>query len=764
MGAARSGRSAIAGAVLIVAAALAAYHNSFSGRFVFDDGPSIADNPTIRHLWDLGTVLSPPSGGYTVSGRPIVNLTLAINYALGGMNVWGYHALNLLIHTLAGLTLFGIARRTLARMGYANATSLGFCIALIWTVHPLQTESVTYIIQRAESLMGLFYLLTLYLFIRSVESEGSTQVSGFRSQVSAKSGFRSQVSEECPQPSAKMFRVFSVASCLCCVATKEVSATLPIIVLLYDRTFVSGSFREALRRRGFYLGLALTWLVLAWLALGTGSRGQTAGANLGMDLGGYWLTQFRAIAHYLRLSAWPRNLVLDYGTDLVASAAEIIPAIALVVALAAGTVVCLFRDGVRPPEVKNSTFFSCGGLTPCSGIRALGFAGTFFFAILAPTSLVPVVVQVMAEHRMYLALAPVVSVAVVGGYALFRRLLPQRREPAGAARAWLVICGAAAVCLGLATVRRNEDYRTELSLWGRTAAASPANSRAQYNIGLALSTAGDFPAAIEHYRKALRITPDYTEAHNNLAIALTQVGRWQEAIAEYEKAATLEPDVGRTRYNLGNAFLHEGRLAEAVASYQEAGRLAPDDVNIPYNLALALARQERYGEAAAAYRKALGIDPGLWKASDALAHLLVSMGRPDEAIAAYEDAIRASPNLAEAQDRLGHALALAGRFPDAVAAFRRALQIKPDLPGTHNTLGMTLVRLGQTSQAVDEFSEAARLQPANSEILNNLGCALAQLGRFAEARTQFEAALRISPSDAQVRDNLARLPPTPTAR
>ena len=182
-------------AALLAAAALAAYRNSFSAPFVFDDVPAIAENPTIRHLWPIGSVLATPSGGQTVSGRPILNLSLALNFALSGTRVWSYHLLNLLIHVLGGLTLFGIIRRTLPRWSgwrsppkpgeggspirlatrsadqriggdALHPTLLAFLIALLWTLHPLQTESVTYVVQRAESLMGLFYLLTLYGFIR----------------------------------------------------------------------------------------------------------------------------------------------------------------------------------------------------------------------------------------------------------------------------------------------------------------------------------------------------------------------------------------------------------------------------------------------------------------------------------------------------------------------------------------------------------------------------------------------------------------------
>jgi hypothetical protein len=152
----RLGRWIFLSAAFIVVAGAAAYHNSLGGPFVFDDPASIVDNPTIRHLWPLDALFSPPSGGVTVEGRPFLNLTLALNYAIGGTRVGSYHALNLAIHLLAALTLFGLARRTLVLFKSGAAVGVAFSIALIWAVHPLQTEAVTYVIQRAESLMGLF--------------------------------------------------------------------------------------------------------------------------------------------------------------------------------------------------------------------------------------------------------------------------------------------------------------------------------------------------------------------------------------------------------------------------------------------------------------------------------------------------------------------------------------------------------------------------------------------------------------------------------
>jgi hypothetical protein len=160
--------------VLLVAAGILAYHNSFHGPFIFDDEPSIPDNPHLYSLWPPSSVLSAPPYS-TVAGRPTVCLTLAVNFALGGLNVWGYHAFNLAIHLACTLVLFGILRRTFAgeklrdRFGAASV-GLAAMIALLWELHPLQTECVDYIVQRTESLMGLLLLLTLYCTLRGSES------------------------------------------------------------------------------------------------------------------------------------------------------------------------------------------------------------------------------------------------------------------------------------------------------------------------------------------------------------------------------------------------------------------------------------------------------------------------------------------------------------------------------------------------------------------------------------------------------------------
>ncbi len=275
---------------LIVAAGLLAYCNSFGGPFIFDGKGSIVENSHIRRLWPIWQVFRAEPGS-TVAGRPILSLSFALNYQISGLKVWSYHAVNLAVHILSALTLFGILRRTLlserlrGRFGQASF-SLALICALIWLAHPLQTGSVTYIVQRAESLMGLFYLLSLYCAIR---------------------GFSSAKSRRWYTP--------AILACALGMGTKEVMATVPFMVLLYDRVFVSRSFKEVFTRRwGLYAGLAATWVIFGGLAF-FAPRGKSVGfGSPGLTGLEYAMTQCKVIVnYYLKLSFWPHPLLLDYG-------------------------------------------------------------------------------------------------------------------------------------------------------------------------------------------------------------------------------------------------------------------------------------------------------------------------------------------------------------------------------------------------------------------------------------------------------------------
>lgn len=552
--------------LLVIAAGLLAYHNSLTGPFIFDDVDSILENPTIRRLWPIWEPLSPRI--WQVQGRPLTNLSLAINYALGGYEVWSYHVLNLAIHLLAGLTLLGVVRRTLLQPTWrgrfdTTALPLALAIAVIWTVHPLQTESVTYVVQRAESLMGLFYLLTLYCFIRGAES-----------------------------PSPGKWYAFSVTACLLGMASKEVMISAPVMVLLYDRVFVAGSLREAWRRRWpLYVALATTWILLGYQMVSTARGG---GYFVNMPRETYALTQLYAIAHYLQLAVWPHPLVFDYGTHAAASIAEVVPHALIVALLLGGTLVSFWRW------------------------PSLGFVGVWFFAILAPTSsVIPLATQTIAERRMYLPLAAVVAVAVFGAFTFGKHLLGARQ---GLDR-WVgwSATGAVALLLGFLTIQRNFDYRSALAIWQDTINKCPDNPRAHLYMGNALSDADRLEDAIQHYEQALRISPDFAKAHNGLGIVLARTGRIPEAIEHFEQAIQFKPDLADAHYNLAHALIVVGKVPEAVEHLEETLLLKPDDVEAHYNLGNALAGLGRLPEAVAHWEQAVRLKPDFAEARNNLA-------------------------------------------------------------------------------------------------------------------------------------------------
>ncbi len=546
---------------LIVLAAAAAYSNSFECPFVFDDHLDIVDSISIRHLWPIRDVFIVQSNGRAaLHSRPVVNLSLALDYAVAGIEPRAYHLTNLLVHLLAGLTLFGIVRRTLLLPSLGGrfagaATPLALAVALIWTLHPLQTEAVTYVIQRYESMMGLFYLLALYAALRS-----GTSIHPGRWGATA------------------------TVAALLSMGCKEVAVSIPITILLYDRAFLAGSFSEAWRRRrGMYVGLAAAWAAFALLFAFSFSRSRWAGYELPVSWMEYARSQFGVILHYLGLSFWPHPLVLDYGWPVARTASDVVPGIVVIGGLAAATVYAL----IRWPK--------------------WGFLGAWFFLILAPTSSVMPLADLAFEHRMYLPLAAVAAAVVVGGWVagqwLARRgIIPL---PALQATGGLLVMSAC-TAFGVLTFQRNVDYQSELSIWEDTVAKAPHNAAAQDNLGLALATRGQMDEAITHHRKALEINPGLSNAHNNLGAALARRGRFDEAIVHLQKALEIKPDSAEAHNNLGFALATRGQTDEAIAHYQKALEIKPDYAEPYYNLGNALSGA---GRARPSYRR-LSEGPG----------------------------------------------------------------------------------------------------------------------------------------------------------
>lgn len=655
--------------LVIVGAIGVAYAGTFAVPLLLDDSIAIVENPSLRGPWNLARALA-PSAESTTAGRPLLNLTFSLNYAISGVEPWSYHVVNLLVHVLAALTLFGLVRRTLqlpllrARWG---RSSLGFAgvVALLWGLHPVQTQSVTYLSQRAESLMGLFYLATLYCFVRGL-------------------GRRTW-----------LWHSLAVGSCGLGALSKEVIVTAPLIVLLYDRTFVAGTFAAAFRaRRAFYMAISGSWLVLGWMLADVHVRG--VGFGQGVGAFDYALTQCEAMAVYLRLGLWPHPLIFDRGTALVTSVAEIWAPIVLLV----GLLVLLGWAWVRRPW--------------------LGFLLAWFGVILAPTSsLVPVAGATVAENRVYLPLAAIVVLVLL---ALQRCVGPRWALGAG---------GMLALGLAVATVGRNQDYGSAVRIWTDTVAKAPAGARAHNNLALLLAESVDRRGeARAHYLEALRLKPDFAEAHNNLALLLAATpGRQAEALAHYAEALRLKPGYAAAHNNRAALLAATpGGQAEALADYMAAVRLRPDFAEAHNNLAALLAAiPARAEEALIHYATALRLKPDYAEAHYNLANLLASMsGRQQEALTHYRAALRSTPDDPEVHNNLANLLAtIPGRTDEALAHYAQALRLRPDFLAAHFNLAALLAAIPERrAEAEAHYRKVITLDPSSAaarEALQRVG-------------------------------------------
>ncbi len=535
---------------IIVAAGVWAYSNSLAGVFVLDDVRAIVRNPTIRALWPLAGPLSPPSAS-TVASRPVANLSFAVSYAMGGApapdgsastpalmaapNPVPFHAGNLLIHLAAALVLFGVVRRTLQSPRLrdrfeAAAPWIAGAVALIWVVHPLHTSAVTYVVQRVESLMGLFYLLTLYCAIRAGDS--------------VRSGW---------------WMAASVVNCAAGMATKETMVTAPIMVALWDWLFRKPPGGRAGRVRWALVGsLAATWLLLAFVV----SR-QFRAPSIDLAPMTVWLyvrTQAEVIVHYLRLAFAPSPLVFLYDWPLAPVPLWRAWQAALLTGLAALTAVGVVR---RLPAA---------------------FLGVWFFLILAPSSSVlPIVTEVAAEHRMYLPLAAVVTAVVVGAHVLMMRGAgPWRPAALGAAATLsLAVVGA----LGLETRSRNAVYASAEGLWADTVATRPDDPRPRVAYGEALEKAGRLPEAETQLWRAVELAPEEPTARVRLGSVLAQQSRFDLAAGELTRALALDPmNVDAHRF-LGEVHAIRRRDSLALEHYSKALALVPDDPQIMAKMA-----------------------------------------------------------------------------------------------------------------------------------------------------------------------------------
>lgn len=535
---------------LLILACLLVYANCVPKILVFDDDAWIVDVPNIDN---------PRAYLKSIQGRPLLGLSILAIHNMGRNNPVGHHVLNIFIHLAATLTLYGIIRRSLLRPRFGErfagrAPYLAFAAALLWMVHPLQVQCVTYIIQRGESMAGLFYMLILYAMLRADDcdvEEGYTW---------SRLGWYS----------------LAVVSVILGYASKEIMASVPAAVILFDRIFLARSIRQMIRRRwAFYLMFLLTWAAFtAWHL--TRAEKSEGGIGFGMEAvtpKKYALTETGVILYYLQISVWPRNLAIDYQSwPWWETLADAMPEAAIVGAMLLFTLVLLFW---RP---------------------AVGFVCAWFFIALAPTSSILPIVDAVFEHRMYLSLASVSVLSVFVGDWLLRTTRLGFLRPC--------VLAVAAIALGVLTFMRNEEYRSREVVWRLAVERMPNSARARINYGQGLLINNKPAEAMQNLDRAIEISPYDSTGLQNAAAAHEALGNYEAALQLYANLRDWYSDDWKNWRLYSATALLLCQWEEAEANYLRTGILNRKAVDEGKEIESA---EPHYGRAAALF--ALGRDP-----------------------------------------------------------------------------------------------------------------------------------------------------------
>jgi Flp pilus assembly protein TadD len=641
-------RPALVAAVLALSIGVV-YGPFLAVPFIYDDQAAIVENESIKSLWPLiGTQDHPraltPRRGLPTTARPLVNFSFAVNYYFGGLRPTGYHAVNIVIHVLSSFLLWAIVRRTLRLPYFAgrfetSADWVALAVAIIWALHPLVTESVIYATQRTELAFAFFYLATLYCSIRYWTAillpfrEG--QGEGFSSRAKSRVAKKGVIRHPSPLPNSpgqgegtgqaqrqrSIWLLLAVLACFAGMTSKEVMVSAPLIVLLFERTFIAGSLSKAFQRSWpLYVGLALTWFLLALLA-----RIQLHSGAIGFGLaplGSWWLTQTHVLLIYLKLAVWPSPLMIHYDIPYLTTVSDALRYEVLALILGIVTLLLLWRN------------------------HPVGFLGTCVFAILAPSSLVPIPLEIAAERRMYLPLAALIVLFVVGGYRAIQWLMhgsSSVRSDASTSRlpqrAIVVATLPIALACGLASAHRLADYRNEVDLWRPAATLHPNDYVARDTLGLLLLNSGQTPEAIDEFQAALALRPDDADALNNLGHAYLAAERIQEAVDKFQAAIAIRPEFALGHNNLGVAFRMLDRLPESIEQLQQARTLQPNLYPARLNLGRSLLLAHRSAEAVEELQAALALKPDDLPTLTNLALAYSQMGQSARALETAEKAI-----------------------------------------------------------------------------------------------------------------------------
>jgi protein O-mannosyl-transferase len=653
-----------------------AYSNSFDCSFHLDDFSIIANNSAIRNLSDIMDWWK-----LVPTRRAIGYLSFALNYRFNGLDVWGYHLVNLAIHIFNSLLVWWLVMLTMATPAMRtqpisrHKELIALFTALLFVSHPLATQSVTYIVQRLASLATLFYFLSLALYVkgRLWEGDGGRQV--------------------------YFYYAGSLMSATLGMLTKEIVFTLPFALLLYEFCFIKkDTWKINLKDRGIQIPLVilvfLTFVVLFYLSFSFKELKKVAHLLVGdhpITAWEYLLTQFSVILTYIRLFILPINQNLDYDYPI--------------------------SHGI----FEGHTLF---GLLSLAGIFVFGIflfrkyrliAFGIFWFFLTPSvqsSIIPIQ-DVIFEHRTYL---PSFGFFLVLTGASFYFLYDRYKYVVIS-----VMCLMILACAVL-TYERNKVWQSEYTLWADCVKKSPHKPRPMSNYGKALADIGRWSEALIYYNKAIAANPLFPAAYDNRGSAYVALGNFKQAIMDFDRAIAIQPNYANAYYDRGTAYIALGNYEQAIGDFDRAIAIKPDSADYYNNRGAARAGLGNYKRAISDYDRAIAIKPDYADYYNNRGAAYAGLGNYEQAISDYDRAIEMRPNYAQASNNRGIVYARLGRYKQAISDYDRAIESKPDYAEAYNNRSFASASLGNQRQAIEDLKKAASLGLEHSKkILRSRG-------------------------------------------
>ena len=733
--------------ILIGLGVLVIYSNISKSPFVFDDLSSIVENKTIKDLSNFSSLSK------LLKPRAIVDFTFALNYRVGKLNVFGYHLVNVLIHILNGFLVYllvvailkqlpgssGFSNPSISRSADFSISATSLFAALIFVVHPIQTQAVTYTVQRYASVAAMFYMAAVlgYLKARMIQQRAGSIAPGAKSSA--------QGDKEKDQNTSTTFQVtcfyaLSVLAGLLAFLSKQNTASLPLAILLVEYLLIDGTWQEWKQKLPWFAISFGLWILFIFYVSGLFSGG-VEGRGLLEDVSGlmketkavgrwqYLCTQFNVIVIYIRLLLVPVRQNLDRLYPFKSG----------------------FFDAYTPFAFLFLIGFAALGTWHLKKRPIISLAIFWFFITLSVESSIIPIRDALFEHRLYI---PMFGFALITAYLLFDLLFDLLSKKQFQA---IIISVAMIMLLGVATYHRNNVWKNDITLWSDVVSKSSYNYRAHNNLGLALANQGKIAEAISHYSEALRINPNYAIAHNNIGDGLDKKGRINEAIDHYLQALREKPDFEEAHENLGNVFLKQDKVSEAVEQFNAALRINPEFTAAYNSLAVALIRMGKTDEALAELQKALQINPGDADTQVNLGSALLSLGRVDEAMVHFRKALQIKPDIPEVHSNLGVVLASSGKVEEAITHFRKALQIDPDNAQAFGNLNKTLAVLKEIDANIVKIKQDLKLKPEDPVLNFQLGDMYRAKGETDEAINYYQQATLLQPEFAEAVYHLAKL-------